>query len=368
MYSPQERNDKLVRATDLDALSCRHSINEKSYLAPKDDFIRDLIRSYESNLRWCESYTAMSAARTVRGAFKENKLPLINRGTFLRTVSVTEIISKFIKEFNGKCQLVSLGSGSDTRFFGLLKDYPSVVFHEIDFPESARIKKLGILNSQRLRRVVGVNEEMEPVAPVITSKEEFAAYDAEIHTSNYHLHGMDVREITADTPITGLDMTKPTLVISECVLCYLSPTEYEQTIKSWAARAKNVTGFVIYEPMSLNDQFGETMFHNLLARGLNLQTLKKYPSLESRYACMTELGLDNLHLTDLSKVGRYGHAADGSEKSIIPESEIKRINALEFIDEVEELKLLLSHYCLCYGETRSGDECPSFSSVNDWNW
>ena len=60
----------------------------------------------------------------------------------------------------------------------------------------------------------------------------------------------------------------------------LIPDEYQRTMNYWTEIAdQNYMGFLIYEPMSLNDQFGETMTHNLQSRGLNLQTFSKYPDL-----------------------------------------------------------------------------------------
>lgn len=140
MFSPQDRHDKLVRATDLDALSCRYSINEKSYLVPRDEFIPDLIQSYQQHLQYCQGYTQLSSSRTLRTVFQERKFPLINRGSYLRTTAIDKVVREFVDEFSGKCQIVSLGSGSDTRAFTLLQQHPELVIHEIIFqsPQESR--------------------------------------------------------------------------------------------------------------------------------------------------------------------------------------------------------------------------------------
>ncbi|KAL6450126.1 PPM1 Leucine carboxyl methyltransferase 1 [Candida maltosa Xu316] len=353
------RHDKLVRATDLDALSCRHSINEKSYLIPRDEFIDDLIKSYHTHLPYCAGYTQMSSSRTLRSLFQEKKFPLINRGSYLRTMAINRVVEGFIKEFDGKCQIVSLGSGSDTRAFPILQSYKDVVYHEIDFPESARIKKLAILQNQRLREIVNTTEP----EPVVNSKESFAEYSCDLHTENYHLHGLDLR--TLDHTPTGFDTNVPTLIISECVLCYLSPEEYTRAIKFWTHRGgQTVMGFLIYEPMSLNDQFGATMAQNLLSRGLNLQTFSKYPDLITRKTFLENTcGLDNVKLTDLSAIGGY----ESSDRSWIGDEELVRINKLEFIDEIEEIQLLLKHYCLIYGEYPNKEK-QKFNGVDLWKW
>ena len=73
------------------------------------------------HLPLCTGYTNMSANRTLRSVFNEQKLPLINRGTYLRTELIDVITQEFIKEFK-KCQVISLGGGSDTRCFRIWRN------------------------------------------------------------------------------------------------------------------------------------------------------------------------------------------------------------------------------------------------------
>ncbi|EGW33931.1 uncharacterized protein SPAPADRAFT_59315, partial [Spathaspora passalidarum NRRL Y-27907] len=264
MLSPKDKQDKLIRATDLDALSCRNSINIKSYLTPNDIYIPKLIESYRQNLQYCYGYTNLSSSRALH-LFNDRKLPLINRGTYLRTKAIDNIVQGFIEELD-KCQIVSLGSGSDTRAFSILNKYSNVIYHEIDFPESVKIKKLAIYNDDELRKTVGLGSD---TIPMIKSRDEFVQLDCDLQTSRYHLHGIDIRTWKDNkTPFAHFDSNLPTLVISECSLCYLAPDEYENTINYLTGISKNLISFIIYEPMSLNDSFGLTMTKNLLDRGL----------------------------------------------------------------------------------------------------
>ena len=50
----------------------------------------------------------------------------------------------------------------------------------------------------------------------------------------------------------------------------------------------------------------------------------------------------------MSYIGGYKVSQDGREW--IDHKEMGRINKLEMIDEIEEIRLLLEHYCLIYGE------------------
>lgn len=366
MISPQEKQDKVIRATDLDALSCRYSANNKSYFSKPDPFIDSLISSYKMHLPLCTGYTNMSASRTLRSVFNEQKLPLINRGTYLRTELIDVITQEFIKEFK-KCQVISLGGGSDTRCFRILEEYgQDVRYCEIDFPESVKIKKLAIINNKKLADIVNYDEESQS----ITSKEEFARLESNVHTENYHLIGYDLRELTGNVDSGALleyvDTSLPTLIISECVLCYLNPEENERIINYWknAFASKALLALLIYEPMSLNDAFGTTMTHNLSNRGINLLTFNEYPNLEARYKFLSEkCQSSNVKLTDMSNVG--GYDSDNTMKAWISSKDLARINRLELVDEIEEIRLLLKHYCLCYCEFSHN---TSFKAINKWKW
>ncbi|KAG5418427.1 PPM1 [Candida metapsilosis] len=363
MNSPEDRHDKLIRATDLDALSCRYNMNLKQYLDPPDEYIEELMKSYNTYLQYCTGYTSLSSSRSLKSLFQDRKLPIINRGTYLRTRAISDVVDEFVKEF-GSCQIVSLGSGSDTRAFSILEKSPQVIYHEIDFAETTKIKKLAIMKNEKLRTLFEIEED----APDIQSKESFAEFDPDLHCKNYHLCGADLREHSPGSSLKGFNAKLPTLVLSECVLCYLSPEEYSSTIKYWTSLGDNFTGILIYEPMSLRDSFGETMYHNLQGRGLNLQTFDKYPNLESRLKFLQqECKLTKLRMTSLSNIGGYSRN-QSMEESWIDSKDLQRINSLEFVDEIEEIRLLLEHYCLCYGEFRASDNSQSFQGIDKWIW
>jgi len=360
MLSPDEKKDKTIRATDLDALSSRNSANSKQYFVPSDRYIPDLIMSYQNHLQYCEGYSNLSAGRTLRMLFKERKMPIINRGTYLRTRSIDLVINEFIKKFD-KCQIVSLGGGSDTRCFSLLDRYENLTYSEIDYPESVKIKKLGILANDELRKSLGVCD----TAPTINSKSDFMNFDSDLITSRYKLIGDDLRNVDADfLKLKKFDHSLPTLILSECVLCYLSPQENEAIIKFWTRWCSGYSAVLIYEPMSLNDPFGLTMARNLSQRGLNLQSFSEYPNLQSRFEFLkNSCSLKNLRLTEMCLVG--GYSSENVEKPWIDQAEEQRINRLELIDEVEEIQLLYKHYCLCFGDN---SDKHVFDAIDNWTW
>lgn len=358
MLSPREKKDKSIRATDLDALSCRFCANAKGYFVPPDVYIQDLLRSYEHNLQYCQGYTALSAGRTLRSLFKDPKYPLINRGTFFRTQLINTIVERFIASHD-RCQIVSLGGGSDTRSFRVLQEHESGVrYAEVDFTELVKIKKAAILLNPAILKAVGL--ETEPT--YINDKVAFESLDPEVHTPKYDLMPLDLREINlqGDKLLLYLKKDMPTLVISECVLCYLTPEDNEKVLQFFKLNFEDLA-VIMYEPMGLEDAFGQTMEQNLTSRGIDLHTFKKYPDLKSREAFFRDtLGFKTVKSTDLAEIGGYA----SNNLSWLLEKELARATRIEMIDEVEEIRLLLQHYCLILAH--KGKETPS--NILDLKW
>lgn len=96
--------DAPVRATDNDAALARLSAVQKRYLI--DPYISALVP---------------------RAHFQQPRPPLINIGTYLRAQGIDELVESWIRvagqraenEEDKKVQIVSLGAGSDTRFWRL---------------------------------------------------------------------------------------------------------------------------------------------------------------------------------------------------------------------------------------------------------
>lgn len=243
-------------------------------------------------------------------------------------------------ESNVNCQIISLGAGSDTRAFSLLSNYKNtskILYHELDFKVSTTKKVHTILETPALAETIYGDKP-----PLPTSNEE---QPHEIHTSNYHLHACDLRSLKADSELLeGMDPSLPTLVISECCLCYLQPEESDQVF-AWLTRHFQSTsgglGIILYEPIGGGDSFGEVMIENLASRGISLPTLKKYPTLQSEVLRLSERGLAN---------GGLAKACDMMYiyETWISADEHARIARLEFLDEIEELSLLLKHYCVAW--------------------
>ncbi|KAE8375191.1 S-adenosyl-L-methionine-dependent methyltransferase [Aspergillus bertholletiae] len=336
--------DRVVQGTDNDASVSRLSAVALGYL--QDPF-----------------------AKTVLGTeFETRRLPIINRGTYVRTTAIDRLVNQFLsQEPQTKKQIISLGAGTDTRAFRLFASQspPNLIYHEIDFAVNTTAKIKFIHSTPTLQRALGIGR---PGDATVSD-----TGDA-LHTDAYHLHPLDLRSlkrapVTSDAPqadsriyLRGVDTTLPTLLISECCLVYLSPSEaadvvgyFTETLFPGAGGKSNgdaaggdtgradsgtPVGLILYEPIRPNDAFGRTMVSNLATRGIHLQTLQQYASLAAQRRRLQEQGFSG---------GQAAADVDFIWKRWVSEEEKERVSGLEMLDEMEEWRLLAQHYCIAWG-------------------
>jgi O-methyltransferase involved in polyketide biosynthesis len=112
MFPPSVNQDPdaAIRQTDVDAAVARFSSVQKHYV--QDPFIKYLVP---------------------RAHLQPPRPPLINIGTYVRSTAIDDLIEQWLllSDHVGQgCQIVSLGAGSDTRFWRIavcLLDYFPVV-------------------------------------------------------------------------------------------------------------------------------------------------------------------------------------------------------------------------------------------------
>ncbi len=186
-----------------------------------------------------------------------------------------------------KKQIISLGAGSDTRYFRLQTNVSSglhpFLYHELDFAENT-VGKIRTITS-----VAKLNQCIQ--GPI-----EISSDGARLQSLNYYIHPIDLRSLasSADAPeqgaqpttLAGLDYSLPTLLISECCLVYLHPAAADAVLNYFTHvfSAETPLGLIIYEPFNPFDSFGEVMVSNLATRGIVLRTLQKYHSLDLQVA------------------------------------------------------------------------------------
>lgn len=305
--------DQVVQQTDHDANSSRLSAVELGYL--KDDYAK---------------------AFSTPGDEPVRRYPLINRGTYVRTTAIDRLVLAFLQGNAARKQIVSLGAGSDTRFFRLSDDFRDLIYHEIDFEVNIIAKKDAIQKSTLL---TGQRTALEALG------------------CKLFLHAADLRTIANNgDALHDVDPDLPTLLISECCLCYLPPDEAGSVLSYFTGRLNAAVGLIVYEPIRPFDPFGKTMVSNLASRGIHMQTLKRYSSLEAQRQRLKIAGLiDGQGARDVLTIW---NTPDWTS-----EIERERVDRLEWLDEVEEWNLLASHYCIAWGH-RGEDFTIAWSKID----
>lgn len=312
--------DNAITRTDDDALAARASAVKLGYWT--DPYIKCFVKSVE------------------------RKAPIINRGTFIRTYAIDSIVSHFLQDASpdSKKQIVSLGAGSDTRFFNLASQYidknQAVPFryHEIDFPHVCQRKALTLTSKPSLQKILNSRQ------PLTVN-----ARQGSIYSANYSLHPLDLSDIET-AQLTGLDYDLETLIISEVCLIYMEIDAADRVI-SWT-RHFHRCAMLIYEPIRGDDPFGQMMIRNLAARSLKLKTMEKYKTLELQRARLLDAGYQTVKACTMNQV--YDDWLGAREK--------ERVAKLEMFDEIEEWIMLAEHYCVLVGWRNLADnsELPHY--------
>ncbi|KAK5206828.1 carboxy methyl transferase for protein phosphatase 2A [Exophiala xenobiotica] len=320
------QHDAIVQNTDNDAATSRLSAVDAGYL--EDPYAR-LMTSGDDVAR---------------------RLPLMNRGTYVRTTGIDRVVQTFLSAGGtARKQIISLGAGSDTRYFRLKQKHRDldVVYHEIDFEANTR-RKIGRLRSPPFsaaaKNLAGIDVHAQDV--------EISADGASLTSPEYTIHPQDLRRLPQhDTGLPGIDKSLPTLIISECCLVYLPPDDADAVLQYFSNVFPSTTplAIVIYEPIRPHDPFGMTMVRNLTSRGIQLQTLEKYAGLEEQRKRLEAHGFN----ADADGDGIRGESEAADIEFIwrqwVAPDEKERIDGLEWMDEVEEFVLLAQHYCISWG-------------------
>lgn len=251
-------------------------------------------------------------------------------------------------------QIISLGAGTDTRYFRLrAKDkHRNLIYHEFDFP-SVTATKLRIVQTRNL--LVPTEDETiftnlrngVPEVPDQNSEWGITQLNGDKSEITYCCHPMDLRDLSRPketTSVSGLRTDVPTLIISECCLCYLDVNAARDVVKWFADRIPSL-GIVLYEPIGVDDSFGQVMVSNLAARNISMPTLEHYKTLSDQKSRLRELGFS-----------RDGNDGDQEAETIekiwqnwVPATEKERVDRLEGLDEVEEWQMLARHYAVAWG-------------------
>ncbi|XP_024903045.1 leucine carboxyl methyltransferase 1 [Pteropus alecto] len=268
---------------------------------------------------------------------KERKAPEINRGYFARVYGIGQLIKAFLRKTECHCQIINLGAGMDTTFW-ILKDQdllPSKYF-EVDFP---------MIVTRKLHTIKLKPPLSQPILELHC--EDTLQMDGHLLDSKrYAIIGADLRdipELEEKLKKCNMNTQLPTLLVTECVLVYMTPEQSANLIK-WAASSFVTAMFVNYEQVNMEDRFGQIMVENLRRRQCDLAGVEICKSLESQKQRLLSNGWETVSAVNMMEL-----------YSRLPRTEVSRIESLEFLDELELLEQLMQHYCLCWA-TKGGSQ------------
>ncbi|XP_044742699.1 leucine carboxyl methyltransferase 1 [Chrysoperla carnea] len=293
--------DEPIQATNDDASECKRCAVQLGY--------------------WQDNYITLFIKPT------ERRTPEINRGYYARVKGVEMFIEKFLKKAGDQAQIINLGCGFDTLYWRLKDaDINVANYVELDFPNVTGRKCYAIKrHKQLLERIHDPDSEIR-------------LSSTDLHAGNYHLIGVDLRnlkEFESKIIQAEINYTLPTLFIAECVLVYIE-SECVHKLLSWIGTKFQSSVFVNYEMVNLHDIFGNIMLENLKARGCNLAGIDACKNLETQQERFKKAGWDGATAWDMIKI--Y-HA--------LPSTDRHRVEKIEFLDEQEVIVQLFQHYCIC---------------------
>jgi len=320
--------DKIVQKTDQDASDSRMSAVALDYL--EDPF--------------AECFTSGQITK---------RYPIINRGTYARTTAIDKLVDQFLStDPDQPKQIISLGAGSDTRYFRIVTKSPSIhlIYHELDFPANTTSKVSTIKRSPSLSKAIHTHLQNHS-----DSELQIAADGTTIYSPVYSIHAIDLRSLFTGDPdslptLPNLSPTTPTLLLSECCLIYLSPASADGVLKSLTTHIippSTPLSIIIYEPIRPFDSFGQVMISNLAQRGIVLQTLRKFASLSAQKLRLKFAGFVS---------GQEAADVDFIFNKWLDDEEKHRVGRCEMLDELEEWVLLARHYAVAWGWRDGGKE------------
>ncbi len=309
---------------------------------------------------------------------------LVNRCYHARVSAVRAVLRGFLAEAgdgegSGPPQVVSLGAGFGTDGFLALREAwggrAGLRWVDCDFLALARRKAAAIRASPELRTLLRLPEGAEGGGE--EAEAETGALPRVLGSeAGYCLVGLDLRDLNAAEVALrdhgGVDFGRRTLILTECVLNYLTQRQGERVL-AWAVRRFARAVFVSYDQMLLRDAFGRAMAGCLRNRGSPLRGLDgglpgdDPPPAEAETEAGALAGLR-------ARFERQGWSACGAVsmseacRSFLPRvaaARFQEAHDLEAFDEFEEWDVQCAHYGLSWGLTPGAAADPAFARALD---
>ena len=277
------------------------------------------------------------------------KPPIINRGYYTRVKVIEKLVNRFlhINKSSPSLQIVSLGGGFDTLAYNLFDRINNenhtinLKIFEIDFTHIITKKASFTMRNDVFSKLQ--TKLLEESSSSVALTRPYGYY-----FGNYRLLTADLRravDVQAALLESGADIHIPTLFITECVLVYISKQDTSSLLHTLSTLFTHPnTSWVSYDMIHPTDVFGKRMLDNLTRAGHSLPGFVDYPTLSAHETRFTEAGWVSVKASDMLTV--YNNMITAAEK--------EHVDGIERLDEVEEWRLIMTHYSLTIAT--KGDE------------
>ncbi len=385
--------DRSVKATGDDAMLAKLATTKAGYYVdPFLDAFSQSPSADDSNNSSTKSSAGASSRTNATSGRRRIVQPLIKRGTHARVCVMDRAISTFLKmDEELPCQVVILGAGKDTSYFryrngnlmGMRKqedqtqiggqpprrlprhrqtesattNQREVHWYEVDHVSVVTEKASLIRKSNLLKSFCPLLVKTETGYESGGSSGGFGSLSGGLGSLSssssspsptYRLIGHDLRDSpTILLEKLNLNPTLPTLFIMECVSMYIPITESKTLLQALSVSSDTVY-IACYEPiLGLGDPFGRVMERNLVKMGV-----------ASPDCCLLKTRTLKDQLEKLVESGGFRRAVGcnmwNAYETIVTAAQRNRANQSEFMDEFEELILIMQHYCFVVAQGGRG--------------
>lgn len=260
---------------------------------------------------------------------------------------------------SSRVQILSLGAGFDTLFFRLAQQScANLCFTEVDCTEIVTAKT-AIITDASVRASL-LAQENHDAAERSSNPDVAVQWKVPALQASYSLLACDLGDqprLESALDAVGLDKTLPTLIIAECVVVsslslalllsllaqtdalwwmqsYLDPTKGTNLLQ-WLAMSFSDAVAAIYDPIALNDPFGQTLQSYFSVKGCELRSLAEFQSASDHFQrLLLRAEWNCCRILDMNAI--FAGCTVAAEK--------QRVSSLEVFDEFVDWMICNAHY------------------------
>jgi tRNA wybutosine-synthesizing protein 4 len=271
--------------------------------------------------------------------------PIIKRGTHARVACIDRAILSFSKLYPNSSQIVVLGAGMDTTFFKSVTWNISSMWFEVDHAFVIQ-KKNRLIQKHAKELQVSIQQQENGDCRLTRT---FTCDTTTSTTCSCIAHDLrqSPTQLFEKLMTRGFKPNVPTLFLLECVQMYLPEDASRALLSQLTSTCGKYASVVIYDPIAQYDAFGQVMERHLVSAGMAATSLLQTRTLQHQLDKLTECGFEIAVGSDMWS----------AYHTVLTDEQRIKANMCEVLDELEEWKMLMQHYCLVVGSSIESGFC-----------